>query len=102
MYIQLKPCDQRSSNVTQVIARLSAASKSLNGIRLFLQPAQDIRVGARLSRTLYQYTLQDEDQAELDKWAPQILDQAAGIAQPRGRDVRSGGPRDHRDSDLRS
>ena len=73
MYIQLKPFDQRSSNVTQVIARLSAASKSLNGIRLFLQPAQDIRVGARLSRTLYQYTLQDEDQAELDKWAPQIL-----------------------------
>ena len=51
MYIQLKPFDQRSSNVTQVIARLSAASKSLNGIRLFLQPAQDIRVGARLSRT---------------------------------------------------
>ena len=73
MYIQLKPFDQRDSDVTQVIARLDRASQSLSGIRLFLQPAQDIRVGARLSRTLYQYTLQDENQTELNTWAPQIL-----------------------------
>ena len=41
------------------------------GVQLFMQPAQDINVGGRLSRTLYQYTLQDADIAELNTWAPQ-------------------------------
>ncbi|MFX7621128.1 efflux RND transporter permease subunit, partial [Acinetobacter baumannii] len=42
------------------------------GAALFLQPAQDINVGGRPTRTLYQYTLQDADVAELNQWAPKI------------------------------
>ena len=54
-------------------------------MKLYLQPAQDIRVGGRLSRTLYQYTLQDADSDELNKWAPKLL--AAMQKLPQLRDV---------------
>ncbi len=73
MYISLKPWGQRKDNVTQVIARLDQAVQGLEGIKMFMQPAQDVSVGARLGRTLYQYTLEDENQAELNDWAPKIL-----------------------------
>ncbi|HTJ88911.1 MAG TPA: efflux RND transporter permease subunit [Acidocella sp.] len=73
MFITLKPWSQRRSQVMQVIAQLDEATRSIPGIRLFMQPAQDVRVGARLTKTQYQYTLQDADQAELNDWAPKIL-----------------------------
>jgi hydrophobe/amphiphile efflux-1 (HAE1) family protein len=73
MYITLKPWDERHDSATQVIARLSQKMRAVQGIRLFLQPAQDVSVGARLSRTQYQYTLQDPNQDELNQWAPRIL-----------------------------
>src|SRR5206468_4950137 len=61
MYIQLKPFDQRSETASQVIARLSQKMQHVEGIRLFMQPAQDVSVGGRLSRTQYQYTISDPD-----------------------------------------
>jgi hydrophobe/amphiphile efflux-1 (HAE1) family protein len=73
MYITLKPWDERSADIMQVIARIDEKMKSIGGIRLFLQPIQDVRVGARLGRTQYQYTLQDSDQNELNQWAPKVL-----------------------------
>jgi multidrug efflux pump subunit AcrB len=73
MYISLKPWDERSDNVMQVIARLNRNMQGISGLRLFMQPAQDVSVGARLSRTLFQYTLQDSKQDELNAWAPKIL-----------------------------
>jgi multidrug efflux pump subunit AcrB len=73
IYIALKPWDQRKDTITQVIARLDRKMAPIGGIKLFLQPSQDISVGARLGRTLYQYTLQDNDQQELNYWAPKIL-----------------------------
>ncbi|WP_428493572.1 efflux RND transporter permease subunit [Rhodopila sp.] len=73
MYITLKPWDQRSSTIMQVIDRIDQKMKAINGIRLFLQPIQDVRVGARLGRTQYQYTLQDSNQDELNHWAPKVL-----------------------------
>jgi multidrug efflux pump subunit AcrB len=73
MYISLKPWDQRSDNAMQVIGRLDEKMKAISGMRLFLQPAQDVSVGARLSRTLYQYTLEDPNSDELNTWAPKIL-----------------------------
>jgi multidrug efflux pump subunit AcrB len=51
----------------------------IGGIKLYLQPAQDVSVGARLSRTLYQYTLQDNNSDELNQWAPKILDKMRQI-----------------------
>ena len=74
MYISLKPWSERSENASQVIERLDEKVQGLNGIRLFMQPAQDIRVGARLGRTLFQYTIEDPNQDELNRWAPKILE----------------------------
>ena len=79
MYITLKPWSDRKDDAMQVIARLNQETSSVSGIRLFLQPAQDVSVGARLSRTLYQYTLQDPSQDELNLWAPRILAQMQKI-----------------------
>jgi hydrophobe/amphiphile efflux-1 (HAE1) family protein len=73
MYITLKPWAQRSDNVMQVIDRLDRTTQSVQGIRLFLQPVQDVSVGGRLTRTLYQYTLQDTNSDELNTWAPKLL-----------------------------
>jgi hydrophobe/amphiphile efflux-1 (HAE1) family protein len=73
MYITLKPWTDRQATATQVIAQIDNKMQAISGIRLFMQPAQDVSVGARLSRTLYQYTLQDANQDELNKWAPKIL-----------------------------
>jgi hydrophobe/amphiphile efflux-1 (HAE1) family protein len=73
MYITLKPWDERTASIMQVIARIDEKMKAIGGIRLFLQPIQDVRVGARLGRTQYQYTLQDSNQDELNQWAPKVL-----------------------------
>jgi multidrug efflux pump subunit AcrB len=53
--------------------------EAVSGIRLFLQPAQDVSVGARLGRTLFQYTLEDNNSDELNKWAPRIQAQMKKI-----------------------
>jgi hydrophobe/amphiphile efflux-1 (HAE1) family protein len=73
MYITLKPWDERTSNANQVIVQLDKATAQINGIRLFLQSVQDVRVGGRLGFTQYQYTLQDANSTELNTWAPKIL-----------------------------
>jgi hydrophobe/amphiphile efflux-1 (HAE1) family protein len=73
MYITLKPWSERNLSVTQVIARIDQKMQAVGDIKLFMQPAQDVSVGARLGRTLYQYTLQDPSQTELNTWAPKIL-----------------------------
>jgi hydrophobe/amphiphile efflux-1 (HAE1) family protein len=86
VFINLKPWGERDPIMT-VIARLSQKVQALEGIRLFMQPAQDITVGGRLSRTQYQYTIQDADPLELNQWAPKILDKIRGI--PGIRDVTS-------------
>ena len=78
IFINLKPWGMREPIMT-VIARLSQNVQALEGIRLFMQPAQDITVGGRLSRTQYQYTIQDVDSHELNEWAPKILDKIRGI-----------------------
>ncbi len=86
LYINLKPWGHRAP-IMQVIARLSQKVQAIEGLKLFMQPAQDITVGGRLSRTLYQYTLQDADPKELNAWAPKLLDKMKG--QPDLRDVTS-------------
>src|SRR5262249_7347896 len=59
LFIQLKPLPERKSTSEQVIARLRPKLAKLDGIQLFLQSTQDVRVGGRSARTQYQYTLQD-------------------------------------------
>ena len=73
MYITLKPLGERTASATQIIQRLEPKLAHVEGATLFLQPAQDIRLGGRPSRSLFQYTLQDADLNELNQWAPKIL-----------------------------
>jgi multidrug efflux pump subunit AcrB len=74
MYIQLVPFDQRDVSADQVIRRLRPQVAQVEGAKFFMQAGQDIKIGGRLSRTQYQYTLTDTNQDELNHWAP-ILEQ---------------------------
>ncbi|HEX3765333.1 MAG TPA: efflux RND transporter permease subunit [Kofleriaceae bacterium] len=87
MFIQLKPLPERKSTSDEVIARLRPKLARVQGINLFLQSVQDVRVGGRSARTQYQYTLQDADLAELDSWAPRLA--AALRKLPEIKDVNS-------------
>jgi multidrug efflux pump subunit AcrB len=79
-YINLKPWSQRPNDgVMKVIARLADKARAITGVSLYMQPAQDINVGGRLSRTMYQYTLEDPDAAELNHWAPKVLDKIKAL-----------------------
>ena len=80
MFITLKPLGQRTASADQVIARLNKALQPVWGITLYMQAAQDITIGARLSKTQYQYTLVDVDSDELDHWAPILLQKLQDIA----------------------
>jgi hydrophobe/amphiphile efflux-1 (HAE1) family protein len=73
-FIQLKPQGpQRRLNADQVIAELRPKLAKIPGITLFLQSTQDVRLGGRLGRTQYQYTLVDANLDELSQWAPKVL-----------------------------
>jgi hydrophobe/amphiphile efflux-1 (HAE1) family protein len=81
MFITLKPLGQRTASADQVIARLNKALQPVWGITLYMQAAQDITIGARLSKTQYQYTLVDVDGDELDHWAPILLQKLQTLPQ---------------------
>src|SRR5262249_29361000 len=51
----------------------------MEGVKVYLQPAQDINVGGRSSATQFQYTLQDGDPEELNSWAPKLLSKLASL-----------------------
>jgi multidrug efflux pump len=72
MFIGLKPLADRDS-MTVVSARLRRKLGHIPGGRLFLQGAQDIRVGGRQSNAMYQYTLLGDSTAEVYAWAPKLL-----------------------------
>ncbi len=74
MSINLKPLDQRDRSASDVIRRLTSSLNKVHGIALFMQPVQNITVDDRVSRTQYQYTLEDPDIAELDLWANRFVD----------------------------
>ncbi len=73
LFITLKPRNQRSANAQQIIARLRPKLDKVEGARLFMQAAQDVRLGGRPTRTQFEFTLQDANLAELNEWAPKIL-----------------------------
>ncbi len=73
VFITLKPEGQRNVTADQVIARLTAALHEVQGMTLYMQAAQDITIGARLSKTQYQFTLVDINQDELNFYAPKLL-----------------------------
>ena len=77
MFISLKPKGsgrrKRKDDVGAIIARLRQKLSKITGANLFLQPSQDIRVGGRSSKALYQYALTDQNIDELNTWAPKLV-----------------------------
>jgi len=73
-WISLKPRNDRTASVDDIINRLRPQLARVSGVTLFMQSAQDISVGGRLARTQYQYTLQSADLNELIEWGPRFLD----------------------------
>jgi HAE1 family hydrophobic/amphiphilic exporter-1 len=78
VYIQLKPANQRDK-IDKVIARLQTNLAKIQGITLYMQPAQDITIGARLNKTQFQYTLNDADPGELQHWSALFSDKIKAL-----------------------
>jgi multidrug efflux pump len=83
--INLKPLAERRVSAHDVIRRLGPELAKVEGIALYMQPVQDLTVEDRVSRTQYQYSLEDADGAELDSWAPKLVDALRAV--PALRDV---------------
>jgi len=79
MLINLKPLDVRKINASDVIRRLQPNLEKIEGITLYMQPVQDITVEDRVSRTQYQYTLEDPDINELNLWTAKLVDKLKQI-----------------------
>ena len=79
MFIALKPNNARDATADQVVRRLQTRLARIQGITLYMQAAQDITIGGRLSKTQYQYTLADADPGELNRWAALFLDKIKTI-----------------------
>jgi multidrug efflux pump len=80
MFISLKPLEERGGISTQqVVARLRARVSGIPGLRVFMVPAQDLRVGGRQTDSQYQFTLWSADFDELQKWVPRVQERIRAI-----------------------
>ncbi len=74
MLINLKPLNERKISASDVIRRLQPQLNKVEGITLYMQPVQDLTVEDRVSRTQFQYTLEDASADELDTWTKKLVD----------------------------
>jgi multidrug efflux pump len=83
--INLKPREGRSASASDIIRRLEPKLAQVEGIRLFMQPVQDLSIQDRVSRTQYQYSIEDADPKELAEWAPKLAAKIGAL--PEVRDI---------------
>jgi multidrug efflux pump len=83
--INLKPLAERKLSATEVMSRLQQELQGVRGITLYMQPVQDLTVEDRVSRTQYQYTLEDPDANELASWTARLTARLKAL--PELRDV---------------
>ncbi len=81
MSINLKPLEDRNLSASDVIRRLQSNLKNVQGIALYMQPVQNITVDDRVSRTQYQYTLEDPDANELNDWTNRFVSKLKTLPQ---------------------
>jgi len=72
--INLKPHDQRAHSAAQIIERLQKNLAEVHGIELYMQPVQDLTIETRVSRTQYQFSVEDPDSALLSIWTPKLVE----------------------------
>ncbi|MCL1893352.1 MAG: multidrug efflux RND transporter permease subunit [Holophagaceae bacterium] len=85
--INLKPLNERKTSASAIIHRIQSEVSHISGIHLFMQPVQDLTVEDKISRSQYQYVLEDADPAELARYVPELVDRLQQI--PILRDVTS-------------
>ncbi len=71
--INLKPRDERDTRASDVIRRLKQETAQVAGIGLYMQPVQDLTIDATVSRTQYQFVIEDANPAEIAAWAPKLI-----------------------------
>ncbi|AIB15454.1 multidrug transporter (plasmid) [Azospirillum argentinense] len=79
LLINLKPKEQRTDPVADIIRRIRHNTAAVPGIELFMQPVQDLTIDATVSRTQYQFVLEDANPEELRVWAPRLIDRLAAV-----------------------
>jgi len=73
MLINLKPVSERKENASAVIRRLQRQAREVTGISLYMQPVQDLSIDTTVSRTQYQFVLEDANPAEFNTWVPKLV-----------------------------
>jgi multidrug efflux pump len=81
MLINLKPLETRDASASGVIRRLQARLAKVEGITLYMQPVQDLTIEDRVSRTQYQFTVEDADPAQLALWVPRLVERLRALPQ---------------------
>jgi multidrug efflux pump len=79
--INLKPLAERGVNAVEVIRRLQMRLARVEGITLYMQPVQDLTIEDRVSRTQYQFSIEDADSAELSVWVPRLVERLRELPQ---------------------
>jgi len=74
LLINLKPHETRTADVSEIIRRLTRETAAVEGISLFMQPVQDLTIDDQVSRTQYQFILEDANAKELAEWAPRLVE----------------------------
>ncbi|MCA4823789.1 MAG: MdtB/MuxB family multidrug efflux RND transporter permease subunit [Serratia rubidaea] len=75
LQINLKPLSERSERIPAIISRLQQQTANIPGVKLYLQPVQDLTIDTQVSRTQYQVTLQAMSLDELSLWVPQLMNE---------------------------
>jgi multidrug efflux pump len=81
--INLKPRDDRADDASAIIRRLQPELAKVDGITLYMQPVQDLTVEDRVSRTQFQYSIEDADAQELAQWTPKLVEKLRTLPQLR-------------------
>jgi multidrug efflux pump len=79
--INLKPREQRKTSASDVIRRLERETENVSGIALYMQPVQDLTIDATVSRTQYQFVLEDANPKEFSTWVPKLLERLQQLPQ---------------------
>ena len=79
--INLKPREQRSISASDVIRRLERETQDVSGISLYMQPVQDLTIDATVSRSQYQFVLEDANPNEFSAWVPKLLERLQQLPQ---------------------
>ena len=81
MLINLKPVNQRSASASDVIRRLQRETAQVTGIALYMQPVQDLTIDTQVSRTQYQFVLEDANPDEFNTWVPRLVQRLRQLPQ---------------------